>query len=77
VQKFLAGDVRMKTFVGFLIGLAGLFVTAGCEEHHSHHRHHYGGAYDGTDRGYGRYEQWPGYPAHQGYWDRTGDWHPH
>ena len=65
----------MKTIVCLLIGLAGLFLTAGCEEEHEHHGHHSGGAYDGTYHNYGHYEQWPGYPANQGYWDRDGNWH--
>jgi len=63
----------MKTMICLLIGTAALFVTAGCEEEHEHHDHHYGGAYDGTYHGAGHYEQ---YPANQGYWDRNGDWHP-
>jgi hypothetical protein len=67
----------MKTIVLLLIGVAALFATAGCEEEHQHHHgHNYGGAYDGTYRSYG-HEQYPGYPANGGYWDRSGDWHPH
>ena len=65
----------MKTLVLILIGAATLLITAGCEEEHEHHGH-YGGAYDGNYGGYG-HEQWPGYPARQGYWDRSDDWHPH
>jgi len=67
----------MKTIICLLIGTAALFVTAGCEEEHEHHHHDgYGGSYNGTYEGHGR-EQWPGYPAGSGYWDRNGDWHPH
>jgi hypothetical protein len=67
--------MRMKTIVLLLIGAATLFVTAGCEEEGHEHRH-YGGAYDGTYHEYG-HERWPGYPAREGYWDRSDGWHPH
>jgi hypothetical protein len=65
----------MKTIVLLLIGAATMLITAGCEDGHEHHGH-YGGAYDGNSRSYG-HEQWPGYPARQGYWDGSDDWHPH
>ncbi len=68
-------NLRMKTIVLLLIGAATMLVTAGCEEEHEH-RGHYGGAYDGTYQGYGN-GQWPGYPAHDGAWQRSDDWHPH
>jgi hypothetical protein len=66
----------MKIVVLLFIGAATMLITAGCEsEEHEHHEHH-GGAYDNNYGGYG-HEQWPGYPARQGYWDRSDDWHPH
>ena len=66
----------MKTIVLLLIGAATLFVTTGCEEERHEHQRHYGGAYDGTYRQSG-HDQQPGYPAREGYWDRSDDWHPH
>ena len=64
----------MKTIVILLIGAATMLVTAGCEEEHEHHGH-YGGAYDGGYRGYGG--EHSGYPAREGSWERSDDWHPH
>jgi hypothetical protein len=67
----------MKILVLSLIGAATLLITAGCEgDDHGHHDRQVGGVYDGDYRSYG-HEQWPGYPARQGYWDRSDDWHPH
>ncbi len=64
----------MKKVVLLFIGAAAMLITAGCEsdEHHEHR----GGGYDHNYGAYG-HEQWPGYPARQGYWDRSDDWHPH
>ena len=38
-----------------LLGLVGVIATTGCAYHddHDHDRHHHGGAYDHTYRGYG------------------------
>jgi len=65
----------MKTIALLLIGAATMLVTAGCEEGHEH-RGNYGGAYDGGYRQYGG-ERAPGYPAREGNWERSDDWHPH
>lgn len=65
----------MKTIVFLLIGAAALLVSAGCEgEGHEHN--HYGGAYEGTYRGYG-HEQSPGYQAEPDGWHRSDDWREH
>jgi hypothetical protein len=63
----------MKKILLLMIGAASLLVVAGCDEGHEHHGN-YGGAYDGQYRSYG-HDQYPGYPARQGNWERSDDWH--
>src|SRR5690349_1409596 len=72
--EVLLENLNMKTIVLLLIGAATLFVTAGCEEEGHEHQRHYGGGYEGSYRQYG-HDQSPGYPAREGYWDRSDDWH--
>ena len=72
--RFFLENLKMKTIVLLLIGAATLFVTAGCEEEGHEHQRHYGGGYEGSYRQYG-HDQSPGYPAREGYWDRSDDWH--
>lgn len=60
----------MKLIIG-LLSLVTLLAVTGCEwdEHHHHHAA-YGGAYDGSYRGYG-YETYPGRGyEHDWRWDR-------
>lgn len=69
-------NLTMKTFVLLMIGAATMLVTAGCEEGEHEHHGHYGGAYEGNYYQSGQ-EQYPGYPAQQGHWERSDDWHRH
>jgi hypothetical protein len=63
-------------WIAYLTGLAAMLAITGCEwDEHEHHHDYRGGAYDGTDQGYG-YQTYPypppAYPDDHEYWEHHG-----
>ena len=56
-REVLAEDLNMKIII-YLLGLAALMATAGCE--HEHHDHDWGrgGAYEGEHHDFGHGDYW-------------------